>query len=236
MTPRPNLLSSLATAPLLLLALAACGPGDDGGDLGDTTTAPATDAAAPAATVPPPTAPEPMAPGEMAAPTQAEALALLVAVNEHEIAAAEQAREKQADGEVLEYADMMHSDHTANLEATRELAGTATDAADDAADPATDTGMGEATDPATESPKLADLRASGEATLERLSALDGDEYEQAYIDAMVQDHQKALDMLDNQLIPAAQDQAVREHLTTTREKIAAHLEQAQTLQSQLQTQ
>lgn len=232
MNRRPNLLSSLATAPLLLVALAACGPGDEGADVGDT--APATDAAAPAATMPPPVEPEPMAPGEMAAPTQAEALALLIAVNEHEIAAAEQAREKQVDGEVLEYADMMHSDHTANLEASRELAGTATGAADDAADPAAGTGTDPGMDAGTESPMLADLRASGEATLERLSTLEGDEYEQAYVDAMVQDHQKALDMLDNQLIPAAQDEAVREHLTTTREKIAAHLEQAQTLQSGLQ--
>jgi putative membrane protein len=39
-------------------------------------------------------------------------------------------------------------------------------------------------------------------------------------------------MLDNQLIPAAEDDPVREHLTTTRDTIAAHLEQAQALQSQ----
>lgn len=233
MNRRLNLLPSLATAPLLI-ALAACGPaGEDEG----VAEPPAADTAAADATMPPPTEPEPLGPGDMAAPTQAEALALLVAVDEHEIAAAEQAREKQVDGEVLDYADMLHSDHTANLEATRELADTATGAAD-AADPA-DAAMDDGMDPMNgtgDSPMLADLRASGEATLERLSTLEGDEYEQAYIDAMVQGHQKALDMLDNQLIPAAQDPAVRDHLTATRDTIAAHLEQAQTLQSQLQAQ
>lgn len=214
MNRRSSLLPSLAAAPLLLV-LAACGPGGEGGgDAAVDSAATAPDGAtAPAATTPP-TQPEPIAPGEMGAPSQAEALALLAAVNEHEIAAAEQAREKQVEGEVMEYAETMHSEHSANLEATRGLADPAADIAD--------------------SPRLEELRSSGQATLDRLSALEGEEYARAYIDAMVQDHQKALDMLENELIPAAEDDAVRQHLTTTRDTVAAHLEQAQALQSQAQ--
>lgn len=216
MNRRSTLLASVAAAPLLL-ALAACGPAGEGEGEGDAAVDSATmpgEATPPPASTPP-MQPEPIAPGEMddmGAPSQAEALALLTAVNEHEIAVAEQAREKQLEGEVMEYAELMHSEHSANLEATRTLADPGADVAD--------------------SPRLEELRSSGQATLDRLSALEGEEYAQAYIEAMVQDHQKALDMLENDLIPAAEDDAVREHLTTTRDTIAAHLEQAQALQSQ----
>jgi putative membrane protein len=72
-----------------------------------------------------PTMPSAPMPGDTttnAATGQAEALALLVAVNEHEIAAAEQARSKGVDGEVREFADLMHREHSKNLAETQALA------------------------------------------------------------------------------------------------------------------
>lgn len=199
-------------APLLLIVLGACNPAGEGDRAqGETAGTGAADTAEPAVT-PPPARPAPGAPPEPGAPSGDEALALLVAVNQHEIAAAEQARDKQVGGKVMEFADMMLAEHSSNLEATRQLANEAAGAA--------------------ESPRVVSLRASGEADLNRLSELEGQEYEQAYVEAMVEDHRKALDMLDNQLIPAARDDAVREHLSMTRERVAAHLEQARALQSE----
>ncbi|MDG6347707.1 DUF4142 domain-containing protein [Luteimonas sp. 8-5] len=140
---------------------------------------------------------------------QQEALGLLAAVDEHEIAAAQQAKSKNVDGAELDYANMMESAHSQNLAATRALM------------------MADAAEPAA----VADLKAKGQAELDRLGALQGDEYEDAYIDAMVNGHQDALAMLDSRLIPAARDAAVRQHLQSTREQVAAHLERARELQA-----
>lgn len=190
--------------PLLLIALTACDPaGEDASEAGTAPTA-----TLPAAPVPPP---EPLAAADTA-PLPGEALALLVVINEHEIAAAEQAREKEVESEVLAFADRMHDAHSRNLAATRKL-------------------INEAADVSGSAPIMS-MRASGETQLNRLSGLDGQAYAQAYIEAMVDDHRQALDMLDNRLIPATQDSAVREHLRMTREHIAAHLAQAEALQSQ----
>ncbi|MDQ2702519.1 MAG: DUF4142 domain-containing protein [Pseudomonadota bacterium] len=140
---------------------------------------------------------------------QQEALALLAAVDEHEIAAAEQARSKNVDGAELEFAELMDTEHSKNLEATRALM--VADAAESAA--------------------VAEQKSKGQAELERLGALDGDAYEDAYIDAMVAGHEDALNMLETRLIPAAQDEAVRQHLSMSRDHVAAHLEKARALQA-----
>ena len=54
--------------------------------------------------------------------------------------------------------------------------------------------------------------------------------EKAYIDAMVKGHQEALSLIDDRLLPAAQDTNVRTFLTNSREHVAMHLERAKALQ------
>jgi putative membrane protein len=142
------------------------------------------------------------------APGQDEALALLAAINEHEMAAAEQARSKGVDGEELAFADLMYREHSKNLAETQALAPGAPDS----------------------SVQVAQQRAKGKAELDRLAGLEGNAYEEAYIDAMVTGHDEALKLLDTRVLPAAQDDAVKRHLTTTREHVAAHLEKARALQ------
>lgn len=197
---------TICLAAALAMALAGCNR-DRAPDADDAMSTP------PAATTPTDgTYPDANAPGTdmPAADTgQQEALGLLAAVDEHEIAAAQQAKSKNVDGAELDYANMMESAHSQNLAATRALM------------------MADAAEPAA----VADLKAKGQAELDRLGALQGDEYEDAYIDAMVAGHQDALAMLDSRLIPAARDAAVRQHLQSTREQVAAHLEQARQLQA-----
>lgn len=202
----------LIIAALLLAATTACQPGTDA----DTDTA-ATDAAAPADAG----APDAMPPGsampdatEPAAGTTApgEALAFLVVVNEHEIAAAEQARDKQLDAKVRAYADMLHADHSKNLAETRAVADSAGAAV-------------------TDTPDVDAQRQKGKDELEQLGGLEGDAYAKAYLDAMVKGHNDALVLIDTRLVPAATDEAIKQHLNTTRDAIAKHLEEAKQLQA-----
>lgn len=146
---------------------------------------------------------------EAGAAGDGEALAMVAAVDEHEIAAAEQARAKGVDGDVLAYADLLYGDHSENLARTRALASPGLD---------------------SDSPDVMRQREKGEAELAKLAALEGDAYETAYVDAMVKGHTEALAMLDERLIPSARDEAIKAHLTATREHISMHLQKAKALQ------
>lgn len=159
-----------------------------------------------------PMAPEPPDPSETAAPaagatSQADALALLVAVNEHEIAAADQALTKDVAGPVRAYAQTMKAEHARNLADTTRLGAAA-----------------------STSPAVASLRSQGENDLRTLAAHSGKEYERAYVDAMVSGHTEALALIDHTLLPAATDPNVRQHLTATRAAVAHHLDEAKKLQ------
>lgn len=134
------------------------------------------------------------------------ALGVLNAINEHEIAAGEQAISKKVDGEVAAYARMMIEQHSENRTKTSAL-GADADAAQAQAQ-----------------------RRKGEQELASLAAQDGDAYRKAYIDAMVKGHTEALATLDGTLIPSAGRQDVKDHLATTRQHVAEHLEQAKRLQ------
>ncbi|KQY49355.1 DUF4142 domain-containing protein [Lysobacter sp. Root494] len=220
-----------AAAVVLLLGLAAC----DRRDVEDDTTAtpaeatasreagtppPATDVEAPTAT----NAPEPPDASEMPAgstapgtapagattTSQADALAMLMTVNEHEIAAADQALGKNVTGAVRDFAQMMKTDHSKNLADTTKLGGAA-----------------------STSPGVKALKDKGDADLRMLDAQTGKAYEKAYIDAMVKGHTDALAMIDNTLLPAATDTNIRQHFTTTRAAVARHLEKAKEIQGTL---
>lgn len=208
----------LTTAVLSMALLAACNPGADNGSAttpaGDTaaTDAPAaaaanTDAMNPGGIVP---ADPNMQGGTM---NEGQALGMVAAVNDAEIKMSEQARSKNVEGPVREYADMMIAEHTANLEQTRSLEGSAGVTLDNAGE-------------------VAAMRQKHQGMMDQLGALEGDAYRNAFIDAMVQSHTEALSMLETRLIPAATQDAVRQHLTMTRDAVAKHLERARQLQAE----
>lgn len=201
------------TSTLLAIALAgslaACGqdrdPGNDPGDPNMSTADPA--AQPPGATMDPATT------GTVgvldtanASEGEAAALGVLNAINEHEIAAGEQALAKGVTGDVADYARMMIDQHSENRTRTSAL-GADAQAADAQAQ-----------------------RRKGEQELATLDQQEGEAYRKAYVDAMVKGHSEALTALDQQLIPAAGREEVRAHLSTTREAVARHLEQAHALQ------
>ncbi|MGY4515833.1 DUF4142 domain-containing protein [Lysobacter sp. HA18] len=144
--------------------------------------------------------------------SQAEALAMVAAVDDHEIRAARQAISKNVSGGARQYADMMIAEHTPHLAATRKL-------------------MGGTSGSGTSLQQLTTMARQGE---QQLASLSGQAYARAYIERMVMDHQMALQMLDASM-GVVRDAAVRTHLTATRATVQKHLDHARQLQTQLGT-
>lgn len=205
---------ALAIAALMLVGTTACNRNDDAA--GGTNNTPSADAGATDAMTDTQPAGPAVPPGTdaAAAPTQPEALALLNAVNDHEIKAAEMAKSKNVTGPVLEYANMMQAEHGKNMTETSALLQTAGGAPADSA-------------------RLNEQKAKAEAKRAQLQGLEGEAFAKAYIDAMVTDHAEALTMLDSMLIPAATDEAVKTHLTMTRQHVQQHHDRAREIQTQL---
>lgn len=123
--------------------------------------------------------------------------------NQKEIAAGELARGQASDDDVEDYAEMMVRDHTAM---GQELAAAA--------------GMADAAAPAPDASALAPLEGKS-----------GEEFDRAYIDMMVADHEKTIALFED----AAQNASATETRTLAANalpKLREHLEQARQLQQQ----
>ncbi|MEB2230823.1 DUF4142 domain-containing protein [Xanthomonas campestris pv. campestris] len=136
-----------------------------------------------------------------------EALGMLSAINTSEINAANLALQKQATGGVRDYAARMIKEHTENNQKIAKWS------------------------PYTSAMSAKLQMTKGKAELSKLQKLEGDQFQAAYIKAMVKDHTDALEALDKKLIPAAQNPQVAEHLKTTRHHVADHLAAAKALQT-----
>ncbi|TAA28534.1 DUF4142 domain-containing protein [Pseudoxanthomonas winnipegensis] len=200
---RVTLLSTLVVA-----ALAACSNADKPGTP-DTTTGP--DASqqtnneprqgeGTAATDLQKTAASPLSDGD------SEALGVLSAINQHEIAAGQQAQSRQLPPKVAAYAAMMVKDHSENDEQIQQLG------------------------PPRDSAPATAQKTKGEAELAALGEHKAD-YAKAYVEAMVKGHTEALKAIDDKLLPLAKSSEVKLHLEKTRAAVAQHLEEAKALQS-----
>lgn len=201
-----KVLLSCAVAMALSTQISGCNRDRDQGD--KAATAPGAERPAPAASPEPAPAPA----GSEAPAAGTDALAQVGAVDKHEIAAAEQARDKKVTGAVLEFANMLHREHTANLKAGEALAA-------------------QEAQPGASSPQAEAMVEKGKAELATLAEKSGKEYEKAYVDAMVKGHTEALALLQDKLIPSAPNEVVRNFLTNSRDHVAMHLEHAKQLQA-----
>jgi predicted outer membrane protein len=200
----------LLASALTVASLAAC----DRRDMPEnqpipSPTTPTTDAAVPASTPPADVPVDPAAPADpqAASPDDSLALGLLGVVNEHEIAAARQAKQKQVSAPVLAFAEMMEVEHGANQAKTQSL------------------GTLASTD------EVKAMQEKGATELATLGQKSGKEYETAYVEAMVKGHTDALALIDTRLLTLASAEAVKQHFTTTRDAVAKHLEHAKKLQA-----
>ena len=77
------------------------------------------------------------------------------------------------------------------------------------------------------------LKAGGDKNVASLKALEGAEFDRAYVDHEVAYHQQVLDAVDQTLIPGAKNEELKALLVKVRPAFVAHLEHAKHLQGTL---
>lgn len=146
--------------------------------------------------------------------SDAEIVGALVAADQGEMEAGDLAMEKAARSDVKRYGERMKKEHASHLDRVNRLA--------------SDRGI-----TAAESEFSNSLRRHSTEMSGALRPLSGADFDRAYIDAMVADHQALVDAIDERFIPSARDEKLRAELRRTREKINGHLREARRLQSRI---
>jgi putative membrane protein len=139
-----------------------------------------------------------------------KALGWLIVVDNAEISAAKEAKNRKLEPEVIEYADLMIDEHTKNLDKTNDVAKTIN----------------------VETFKDKDavkLEHDANKHLDKMKGMDDKKFQKEYVKSMVKDHTEALHTLDKKLIPKVENETVKNHLTDTRDHVAKHLEKAKDL-------
>lgn len=147
--------------------------------------------------------------------TDGEALGMLMAINDHEIQAAELAKQKGVSAPVLAYARELDSEHSTNQSKTRYIAD-------------------EAGINPYESDDVEDVQQRARTERAMLAGLSGMAFEDAFVDAMVQLNRDAIVLVDDVLLPASKDAIVQRHLRTARERFSGNLDRALLLGGQPQ--
>jgi putative membrane protein len=144
----------------------------------------------------------------------AAVLQTIVALDKNEILAGVVASHLQSKSSVLDFANMMIKDHGKNLTDALQLANKMKALPLNAA-------------------KTSDLSKKGADELVKLAGLPEDQFNKAYVDAMVQGHEDALKLIDSKLMKETKDQDLVKFLTDTRSAVNTHLEDAKKLQKDL---
>ncbi|MBV9772750.1 MAG: DUF4142 domain-containing protein [Gemmatimonadetes bacterium] len=216
-TPRVDLPPTrMMLASLLVFGLAACGGGGDqqsGASTTDTTAADTTTTS----TTPGSTA-APMDSGSMAAGaalSDAQIAGVLSASDSAEINPSQLAMQKAQNAQVRAFAQQMVKDHGMLEDSLHAMA------------------QQQNMTPAT-SPLSSQVQTAAQATMQSLQGASGAAFDRAYMDAMVQSHQMALNAVDTQLLPAAQNPQLKTALQQkVRPAVASHLQHAQQIQGSL---
>ena len=143
--------------------------------------------------------------------TDPQILGAVAAIDKNEINAAKAAQKMKIGPEAMAYAKMLEEQHKMNEDKTKDLSKTL--------------GIKQAKSPTSEQ-----LTKNGKSELKMLKEKKGSDFEKAYIDAMVNGHTEALQLIDSQLMASAKDPAVKTFLTDVRGHVASHLEQGKRLQ------
>ncbi|MBK8984259.1 MAG: DUF4142 domain-containing protein [Ignavibacteria bacterium] len=141
--------------------------------------------------------------------SDAHIIAIVTAVNQNEISVSELAQKKMTSSLLTDYANMIVISHTENIKMANNLI------------VSLESGK-------SETPELEGLEQKSADKLATLNALTGNEFETAYLDAMINGHKEFLNMLDIDLLPMAKSEAVKTYLINTREMVANHLAEANT--------
>ncbi len=137
-------------------------------------------------------------------------LATIAAIDKNEILVSVVASNKKTDSGVADFAKMMIEQHGSNLTQIIEMAHN----------------MHVSSLAGGEAEKIS---AQGKKDMMALGALPGNEFDKAYVNAMVKRHQAALDLIEHQLMKTAKSEEIKKFLTDTKAAVERHLADAKKL-------
>ena len=140
-----------------------------------------------------------------------EVLGVAVAANDGEVQMAELAIRKASSPDVKQFAGMMKSHHQTALQKGKKL-------------------QSKTKLEPSESDASAYLKSDADKTMKELRDKEGKAFDRAYMDAQVKAHKDVLTVLDNRLIPSANNGEVKSMLTEMRRTVADHLVKAEDIQ------
>jgi putative membrane protein len=86
----------------------------------------------------------------------------------------------------------------------------------------------------TQSQLSTQLKADADTMLSSLKAADGTSFDTTYVESQIEAHQKVLDALNQELLPAAADQPLVDGLNKMKSTVEAHLNEAKSILADLQ--
>jgi putative membrane protein len=145
-----------------------------------------------------------------------EIIAILVTLNNNEIAVAREALKKSKNPNIKQFAKLLKKSHTQNLNEILKIS--------------KKTGISP-----VQSATVLTLKQEGKEDKMTLAQLKGKEFENAFINSEVKGHTQALKLIDRSLLKNVSNSAIKAQLVATRPHIAAHLQQAKVLQKEFKT-
>ncbi len=147
-------------------------------------------------------------------PAETKTLATIAAIDKNEILIGLVAKNKKITHGVKDLANMMIDQHSANLTQILEMANQLHAM------------------PLTSSTAIK-LTAAGNKGMLQIAALNGNQFDHAYVNAMVSGHEAALKLIDTQLMQTAQSAEMKKFMVSTRATVAMHLACALKLQKKM---
>ncbi len=148
--------------------------------------------------------------------SDAEVLSVAETAHKGEIQMADIALKKGSSPEVKQFANMMKNMHQQGLDSGKKLAQKAN------------------LSPA-ESDATTTLKTETEKTVTELKDKKGKDFDRTYMDAQVKAHKDVLEMIDNRLLPSAQNADVKAMVSTMRTQVAEHLTKAEDSLKKIET-
>jgi putative membrane protein len=142
-------------------------------------------------------------------------VAIVMAINKGEIDVANVAKQKSQSRDVKAFANMMINEHTTALAQENALTTSAH------------------LTPNMSNSTVQSLTTDMNAQKDALTSKTGKDFDQTYLEQQIADHQKALDLITDVLIPAAKDAQLKAQLQALKPRVQTHLQHAQDAQQKL---
>lgn len=147
--------------------------------------------------------------------SDAQIAQVLMEINESEVTAASLAVKRSTSQSVRDYAKNMRAQHRKGKYMTKDLANA--NGIDSARSDVADV-----------------IEADSSKTMRELKKTPKEKFDSVYINQQILQHEMALALIDNTLLPGATNASLKAHLERARTDLNTHLEHARGLQSQLQ--